>query len=74
MKLNTPLPYFPAMTTYATLFPAHRATIEAHGNDWTAPANMVSNGAYVLGEVVLNEYHTRVKSPMYWNAANVIIE
>ena len=74
VKLNTPLPYFPAMTTYATLFPAHRATIEAHGADWTAPGNMVSNGAYVLEEVVLNEYHTRVKNPMYWGAGNVIIE
>ena len=52
VKLNTPLPYFPAMTTYATLFPAHRATIEAHGADWTAPGNMVSNGAYVLEELV----------------------
>ena len=74
VKLNTPLPYFPAMTTYATLFPAHRATIEAHGADWTAPGNMVSNGAYVLEEVVLNEYHTRAKNPMYWDAGNVIIE
>ena len=74
VKLNTALPYFPAMTTYATLFPAHRATIEAHGADWTAPANMVSNGAYVLGEVVLNEYHTRVRNPMYWGAEAVIIE
>ena len=74
VKLNTPLPYFPAMTTYATLFPAHRATIEAHGADWTAPGNMVSNGAYTLEEVVLNEYHTRVKNPMYWGADNVIIE
>ena len=74
VKLNTPLPYFPAMTTYATLFPAHRATIEAHGSDWTAPGNMVSNGAFVLGEVVLNEYHTRVKNPMYWNADAVVIE
>ena len=74
VKLNTPLPYFPAMTTYATLFPAHRATIEAHGADWTAPGNMVSNGAYMLEEVVLNEYHTRVKNPMYWDADNVIIE
>ena len=74
VKLNTPLPYFPAMTTYATLFPAHRATIEAHGADWTAPGNMVSNGAYVLQELVLNEYHTRVKNPMYWDADNVIIE
>ena len=74
VKLNTPLPYFPAMTTYATLFPAHRATIEAHGADWTAPGNMVSNGAYTLEKVVLNEYHTRVKNPMYWGADNVIIE
>ena len=74
VKLNTPLPYFPAMTTYATLFPAHRATIEAHGADWTAPGNMVSNGAYVLEELVLNEYHTRVKNPMYRDADDVIIE
>ena len=74
VKLNTPLPYFPAMTTYATLFPAHRATIEAHGAQWTAPGNMVSNGAYVLDEVVLNEYHTRVRNPMYWGADTVIIE
>ena len=74
VKLNTPLPYFPAMTTYATLFPAHRATIEAHGADWTAPGNMVSNGAYVLEELVLNEYHTRVKNPMYWDVDNVIVE
>ena len=74
VKLTTPLPYFPAMTTYATLFPAHRATIEAHGGDWTAPGNMVSNGAYVLEEVVLNEYHTRVRNPMYWGADRVIIE
>ena len=74
VKLNVPLPYFPAMTTYATLFPTHRATIEAHGADWTAPGNMVSNGAYVLEELVLNEYHTRVRNPMYWDAGNVIIE
>ena len=74
VRLTTPLPYFPAMTTYATLFPAHRATIEAHGADWTAPGKMVSNGAYVLEEVVLNEYHTRVRNPMYWGADRVIIE
>ena len=74
VKLNAPLPFFPAMTTYATLFPAHRATIDAHGADWTEPGNMVSNGAYTLDEVVLNEYHTRVKNPMYWSADTVIIE
>ena len=74
VRLFAPLPYFPAMTTYATLFPAHRATIETHGAKWTAPENMVSNGAYVLKELVLNEYHKRVKNPEYWAADNVIIE
>ena len=74
VKLNRPLPYFPAMTTYATLFPVHRATIEGHGKQWTAPGNMVSNGAYMLKEVVLNEFHSRVKNPIYWGADKVIVE
>jgi len=74
VDLNIPLPYFPAMTTYATLMPVHRATVETHGSDWTKPENMVSNGAYVLTELVLNEYRTREKNPMYWDAENVIME
>ena len=74
VSLEIPLPYFPAMTTYATLMPAHRETIEAHGADWTKPENIVSNGAYMLTELVLNEYHTREKNPMYWDADNVIME
>lgn len=74
VDLNIPLPYFPNMTTYATLFPVHQGTVEAHGADWTAPENIVSNGAYVLTELVLNEYHSREKNPMYWDADNVIIE
>ena len=74
VRLFAPLPYFPAMTTYATLFPAHQATIETHGAKWTAPGNIVSNGAYVLTELVLNEYHRRVKNPGYWGADSVIIQ
>lgn len=74
VTLETPLPYFPNMTTYATFFPVHRETVETHGSDWTRPGNIVSNGAYVLDELVLNEYHTRVKNPEYWDAENVIIE
>lgn len=74
VDLDTPLPYFPNMTTYATLFPVHQATVEAFGADWTKPENIVSNGAFMLDELVLNEYHTRVKNPMYWDADNVILE
>ena len=74
VRLEAPLPYFPAMTTYATLYPVHRPTVEAHGADWTAPGKIVSNGAYTLEKLVLNEYHTRVRNPMYWDAGRVIIE
>ncbi|WP_112321636.1 peptide ABC transporter substrate-binding protein [Oceanibium sediminis] len=74
VTLEQPLPYFPAMTTYATLFPAHKATIEAHGAEWTRPENIVSNGAYKLTEHVVGEYHVREKSDTYWDADNVILE
>ena len=74
VNLDTPLPYFPNMTTYATLFPVHKETVEKFGTDWTKPENIVSNGAYMLDELVLNEYHTRVKNPEYWDADNVILE
>ncbi len=74
VNLDSPLPYFPNMTTYATLFPVHQETVEAHGAEWTSPENIVSNGAFMLDELVLNEFHTRVKNPMYWDADNVILE
>ena len=74
VTLTEPTPYFPDMTTHATLFPAHRATIEEHGADWTDPENFVGNGAYVLEELVPNEYTRIVKSDSYWNAEDVILE
>lgn len=74
VTLTTPLPYFPAMTTHATLFPTHKATVEAHGDDWTKPGNLVGNGAYVLESRSLGEGFTMVKNPLYWNADNTIIE
>jgi len=74
VTLSQPLPYFPQMVTHATLFPVHEATVEAHGDDWTRPENIVSNGAYVLTEHVPNERSVREKNPMYWDAENVILE
>lgn len=74
VNLSQSLPYFPAMTTYATLFPTHQKTVETYGADWTKPENIVSNGAYVLTEHVPGEYHTRKKSPAYWDSDNVFFE
>ena len=74
VRLTAPLPYFPQMTTHATTFPVHRATVEAHGDEWTRPGNIVSNGAYVLAEHLPNERSVRVRNPMYWNDDETIIE
>lgn len=73
VNLEAPLPYFPAMTTYATLFPAHKASIDAHGDGWTKVGNIVSNGAYTLSGRVVGEKIEMTKSDTYWGADDVII-
>ncbi len=74
VTLSEPLPYFPQMTTHFTTFPTHQATIEAHGDQWTRPENIVSNGAYVLTEHIPAERSVRERNPMYWDNENTIIE
>ena len=73
ITLEKSLPYFPLMTTYATLFPAPQATVEEFGDQWTRPENIVTNGAYTLTEYRPGERHVRTKSDTYWNADEVII-
>ncbi len=74
VRLTEPLPYFPQMLTHATTFPVHQPTVEAHGEAWTRPENIVSNGAYVLSEHIPQERSVRVKNDMYWDAENTIVE
>ncbi len=74
VTLSAPLPYFPQMTTHATTFPAPRSTIEKHGNEWTKPGNIVSNGAYVLTEHLPDERSVRERNPMYWDNKNTTVE
>ncbi|ABD55967.1 peptide ABC transporter substrate-binding protein [Jannaschia sp. CCS1] len=74
VTLNAPLPYFPQMAVHYTLMPTHQPTIEAHGSDWTQPENIVSNGAYILTEIAINEYFRLERNPEYWGADDVIID
>ncbi len=74
VTLSEPKPYFPEMTAHTTFAPVHRATVEEYGDDWTNPSNIVSNGAYMLDDLQLNEFWTASKNPEYWDADNVVIE
>ncbi|GFE51004.1 peptide ABC transporter substrate-binding protein [Roseobacter cerasinus] len=73
VSLARPLPYFPQMTVHYTFMPTHPPTVEAHGAAWTNPANIVSNGAYVLEDMAVNEFVRLVQNPEYWGAEDVII-
>ncbi|MEO8243691.1 MAG: peptide ABC transporter substrate-binding protein [bacterium] len=73
VTLTNPIPYFPKMLTNSSTFPAPKATIDKFGADWTKPENIVTNGAYLLKEVVPGEKYVEVKDPNYWDAANVIM-
>jgi oligopeptide transport system substrate-binding protein len=73
VKILAPLPYFPKMLAHTSTFPAHKATIDAHGADWTKPENFVGNGAYVLKEHVVGEKVVLEKSETYWDAAHTVM-
>lgn len=73
VQLTAPLPYFTKMLTNSSTYPVPRATVEKFGADWTKPENIVTNGAYLLSEVVDGEKYVEVKNPDYWDAANVIM-
>jgi len=73
-RLSAPLPYFDKMTTHASTFPSPQSVIEEHGDEWTRPENIVSNGAYVLTEHVPNERSVRERNEEYWDNENTVIE
>ncbi|MFV0292603.1 MAG: peptide ABC transporter substrate-binding protein [Paracoccus sp. (in: a-proteobacteria)] len=73
VKLTKPTAYFINTLSHSTTFPAPRAAIEEHGDNWTQPGNLVSNGAYILTGHNLGVDITMEKNPEYWDADNVIL-
>ena len=73
VDLEGPTPFFLSLVTHSSYFPLPRWTIEQHGNQWTRPGNMVSNGAYILQAWNVGEKVTVAKNPHYWDADKVRI-
>jgi oligopeptide transport system substrate-binding protein len=66
-----PVTFLPQLLSNNNLGPLHQASVEKFGKDWTKPGNMVSNGAFVLKEWVVNRSVVIEKNPQYWDAAHV---
>ncbi|NMS31089.1 ABC transporter substrate-binding protein, partial [Vibrio parahaemolyticus] len=74
VTLEEPIPFFTKLLSHPVLAPVHKATIEKHGNRWTQPEHIVTNGAFTVSEWKVNEKMVMVKNPHYWDASNVVLE
>ena len=74
ITLQGPAPYFISLLASYSNAPVPGHVIEEHGRKWTQPGVMVTNGAYMLSEVVTNTYYRLVKNPHYHSAHTVAID
>lgn len=74
LNLSQSLPYAVELTGHYIMFPTHQKTVEKFGDKWTLPENLVGNGAYSLGERVVNEKVVLKRNPTYWNNAETVLE
>ena len=68
VDLSAPAAYFVSMLAhYAySIQPLH--IIEEFGDEWTRPANIVSNGPFLLDEWIPQDRIVVIKNPDYWDA------
>lgn len=71
VTLENPTPFFLSLLYHHSLYPAHQKTVEAHGQRWTRPENIVTNGAFVLDRWEMNKIISIKKSDLYWDKETV---
>jgi len=75
VNLTDPIPYFPNLVAFYTLFPVHRGCVEEHGNPlWTKAENIVTNGPYRLQLRRLRDRLRLVKNEDYYDADRVALK
>ena len=50
VRLNKPVVYFPSITTFMVTFPQREDIVKLHGDRWTNPEHIVTNGPFRLSE------------------------
>ena len=74
IQLEQSTPYFLDQLTHSTGKPLHQKSVEALGDQFVKPGNMITNGAYTLSEYVLNSRIVMKKNPHFHAADTVTIE
>lgn len=71
VRLSRPDPNLLIYTTHQATYPVHRPSVEKHGDEFTKPGNLVSNGPYTLAEAVPQTHFRMTRNPHFHDAANV---
>ncbi len=74
IRLDDPTPYFLGLLTHASTYPIHRPSLEAHGDQFVLPGNLVSNGAFVLQTWQPRSRMELVRNPHYHGVQRVVPE
>jgi oligopeptide transport system substrate-binding protein len=75
IELENATPYFLDLLTHSASYPVHLPSVTAHGERFTRPGNLVSNGAFQLEDWVVQSHVKLVRNPYYWdNDATVLDE
>lgn len=74
VEMETPAPHLLWLLGSFQVSPLHSPSFDANGPGvFIDPSKVVSNGAYVIKEIVPQSHVLLEKNPNYWDAANVAI-
>jgi oligopeptide transport system substrate-binding protein len=74
VTLEGPRGYFPVLSAYLAALPAHRPSVEKHGDKWTEAANIVCNGPFTLEAWEHNKVMVLRKNKHFLGAKDVTLE
>src|SRR5881296_3407466 len=74
VTLEGPRGYFPVLTAYLAALPAHRPSIEKHGEKWTEAANIVGNGPFVLESWEHHRTMVLRKNRHFFGAKDILLD
>lgn len=74
VELASPTPFFLDLTSFETLMPVHKATVEKYGDKWAQEGHLIGNGPFVLMEWSPRERIVMRPNANYWNAKNVALK
>ena len=74
IRLSRPTPYFLALLTYPSTFPVNPDSLAEHGDSFTRPGNLLSNGAYKLDSWQPGSMLRLSRNEEYWNNAATAID